>query len=86
MQYFGLLSDTHTTNNILNLKMIRQRRKTENQKRAADRGQWDSKTEYVLVVAGNVVGLGNVWRFPYLCYKNGGGIVVVHRAALFLVQ
>lgn len=38
-----------------------------------ERGQWASKTEYVLVIAGYVVGLGNVWRFPYLCYKNGGG-------------
>uniref|UniRef100_A0A3P8VC00 Transporter n=1 Tax=Cynoglossus semilaevis TaxID=244447 RepID=A0A3P8VC00_CYNSE len=42
-----------------------------------DRGQWSSKTEYLLVVAGNVVGLGNVWRFPYLCYKNGGGAFLV---------
>lgn len=38
-----------------------------------DRGQWANKREYILVIAGNVVGLGNVWRFPYLCYKNGGG-------------
>lgn len=38
----------------------------------SQRGQWASKTEYVLVVAGYVVGLGNVWRFPYLCYKNEG--------------
>ncbi|KAM8849974.1 sodium- and chloride-dependent betaine transporter-like isoform 2-T2 [Spinachia spinachia] len=57
--------------------MNRQRRKTEKQKRAGDRGQWANKTEYILVVAGNVVGLGNVWRFPYLCYKNGGGAFLV---------
>lgn len=53
--------------------MNREIRIQENQRRAGDRGQWASKTEYVLVVVGNVVGLGNVWRFPYLCYKNGGG-------------
>ncbi len=63
----------HKRINILDLKMIRQRRKAENQRKAADRGQWASKTEYILVVAGTVVGLGNVWRFPYLCYRNGGG-------------
>ncbi|XP_068190585.1 sodium- and chloride-dependent GABA transporter 3-like [Antennarius striatus] len=57
--------------------MNRQRRKEERQRRAEDRGQWASKTEYILVVAGNVVGLGNVWRFPYLCYKNGGGTFLV---------
>ena len=42
-----------------------------------ERGHWASKTEFLLAVAGNVVGLGNVWRFPYLCYKNGGGTRII---------
>ncbi|XP_061074379.1 sodium- and chloride-dependent GABA transporter 2-like [Conger conger] len=42
-----------------------------------ERGQWGSKVEYLLAVAGNIVGLGNVWRFPYLCYKNGGGAFLI---------
>uniref|UniRef100_A0A673J0X4 Transporter n=1 Tax=Sinocyclocheilus rhinocerous TaxID=307959 RepID=A0A673J0X4_9TELE len=41
------------------------------------RGQWSSKVEFILAVAGQIIGLGNVWRFPYLCYKNGGGVFFI---------
>ncbi|CAF92991.1 unnamed protein product, partial [Tetraodon nigroviridis] len=41
--------------------------------KAEKREQWARKREYILASAGHLVGLGNVWRFPYLCYKNGGG-------------
>ena len=41
------------------------------------RGRFSGKIGYVLAVAGSAVGLGNIWRFPYLAAKYGGGMFLL---------
>ena len=42
-----------------------------------ERGAWTNQVEFFLSCMAYAVGIGNVWRFPYKCYKNGGGVFLI---------
>ncbi|XP_033980074.1 sodium-dependent neutral amino acid transporter B(0)AT1-like isoform X1 [Trematomus bernacchii] len=51
-----------------------------------DRPKWDNKTQYILTCVGFCIGLGNVWRFPYLCQSHGGGAFLIPYLILMVLE
>jgi len=49
-------------------------------------GQWSTRLAFILAATGSAVGLGNIWRFPYIAGDNGGGaFVLVYLACILLI-
>ncbi len=44
---------------------------------AEQKDQWISRRGFILAAIGSAIGLGNIWRFSWLCYKDGGGAFLV---------
>uniref|UniRef100_A0A8C6SIT7 Transporter n=1 Tax=Neogobius melanostomus TaxID=47308 RepID=A0A8C6SIT7_9GOBI len=53
---------------------------------AEDRPKWDNKAQYILTCVGFCIGIGNVWRFPYLCQSHGGGAFLIPFLILLVLE
>ncbi len=57
-----------------------------NSSSSENRGQWGSKLGFIMAAAGSAVGLGNIWRFPYVTGEHGGAaFVVVYLACVLFI-
>ncbi|XP_040118135.1 sodium-dependent neutral amino acid transporter B(0)AT1 [Oryx dammah] len=56
------------------------------QEESSSRPKWDNKAQYMLTCVGFCVGLGNVWRFPYLCQSHGGGAFMIPFLILLVLE
>ncbi len=55
-------------------------------KRTSLHGHWSSRMAFILAVTGSAVGLGNIWKFPYVVGQNGGGaFVLVYLACIAVI-
>ena len=44
----------------------------------AKRETFSGRNAFIMAAIGSAVGLGNIWRFPYTTYENGGGAFIIH--------
>ncbi|KAA8592243.1 hypothetical protein FQN60_017698 [Etheostoma spectabile] len=67
----------------LDINAISEKKKTLDAE--TQRPTWSGRLEFILASVGYAVGLGNIWRFPYLCYSSGGGAFMIPYLTMVLL-
>jgi NSS family neurotransmitter:Na+ symporter len=86
----GLLSALTISSKIRLLRRTEKKMQQEISSGSAPRislhGNWSSRMAFILAVTGSAVGLGNIWKFPYIAGQNGGGaFVLVYLFCVFVI-
>ncbi|XP_026750237.2 sodium-dependent nutrient amino acid transporter 1-like [Galleria mellonella] len=78
--------ESSSSNRKISLQSTSNTKKENNADDQQDRMMWDNQVEFLMSCIATSVGLGNVWRFPFVAYQNGGGAFLIpYLIVLFLI-